>query len=91
MVSKVVIVGRDAPLWLSALALYRALKPAGVTVEVVALPDAMRAEPRKGGVKAEQSSLQGRDGPTSSQQEAPLGPTDCGTGSRKGASETSRQ
>lgn len=44
MVSKVVTVGRDAPLWLSALALYRALKPAGVTVEVVALPDAMRAE-----------------------------------------------
>lgn len=44
MVLKVVIVGRDAPLWLSALALYRALKPAGVTVEVVALPDAMRAE-----------------------------------------------
>ena len=40
---KVVIVGRDAPLWLSALALYRALTPAGVKVEVVALPDRMQA------------------------------------------------
>lgn len=44
MVSKVVIVGRDAPLWLSALALHRGLKPAGVTVEVVALPDQMQAQ-----------------------------------------------
>jgi len=44
MVRKVVVVGRDAPLWLSALALYRALKPAGVTVEVVALPDRMQAQ-----------------------------------------------
>ena len=34
---KVVIVGRDAPLWLSALSLYRALTPSGVTVEVIAL------------------------------------------------------
>ena len=40
---KVVIVGRDAPLWLSALALYRALTPAGVKVEVIALPDRMQA------------------------------------------------
>lgn len=40
---KIVIVGRDAALWLSALALYRALAPSGVTVEVVALPDRMQA------------------------------------------------
>lgn len=40
---KVVIVGRDAALWLSALALYRALTPAGVKVEVIALPDRMQA------------------------------------------------
>jgi tryptophan 7-halogenase len=44
MVSKVVIIGRDAPLWLSALALYRALAPAGVTVEVVELPGLVQAQ-----------------------------------------------
>ncbi len=40
---KVVIVGRDAPLWLSALALYRALTPSRVTVEVIELPGRVRA------------------------------------------------
>jgi tryptophan halogenase len=37
-VRRVAIVGRDAELWLSAMALHRALTPAGVTVEVIELP-----------------------------------------------------
>lgn len=36
----VIVVGRDAPLWLAALALHVALAPAGVTVSVVELPPA---------------------------------------------------
>lgn len=37
-VRRVVIVGRDAELWLSALAIQRALGPAGVITEVIELP-----------------------------------------------------
>lgn len=35
---RIAIVGRDAPLWLAALALHRALAPAGYTVTAVELP-----------------------------------------------------
>ncbi len=42
-VSRVVVVGQDAPLWLAASAIRAALAPAGVTVEVVALPSAIDA------------------------------------------------
>jgi tryptophan halogenase len=35
----ITLLGRDAPLWLAAAALRRALAPAGVTVRAVALPD----------------------------------------------------
>jgi tryptophan halogenase len=42
-VSRVVVVGQDAPLWLAASAIRTALAPAGVTVEVVALPSAIDA------------------------------------------------
>lgn len=38
-VPRVVLLGRDAPLWLAAAALRRALAPAGVAVTAVALPD----------------------------------------------------
>lgn len=41
-VRKVVIVGRDAAAWLTALGLQRALGPAGVSVEVVELPGLLR-------------------------------------------------
>lgn len=41
--SQVMIVGRDAELWLSALALHRALKPAGVKIQVVELPSGLAA------------------------------------------------
>ena len=37
-VARVAIVGRDAPLWLTAAALRRALGPAGIAVTAVALP-----------------------------------------------------
>jgi tryptophan halogenase len=37
----VVVAGRDAPLWLTAAALSRALGPSGVTVEAVELPSAL--------------------------------------------------
>ncbi|HEY0597376.1 tryptophan 7-halogenase, partial [Sphingopyxis sp.] len=37
-VRRLVIVGRDAPLWLAAAALRRALAPAGIAVTAVALP-----------------------------------------------------
>src|SRR5579859_386351 len=40
-IDHVVVVGRDAPLWLAAAVLTRALGPSGVTVEAVALPDAV--------------------------------------------------
>jgi len=44
-VQKIVIVGRDAPVWLSACVLQYALGPAGVTVTVVELPpDAQPAD-----------------------------------------------
>lgn len=36
----ITLVGRDAPLWLTAAALQRALAPAGIVVQAVALPDA---------------------------------------------------
>ena len=39
--SRVVVVGRDAPLWLAALALRRALAPAGMSVTAVELPTAL--------------------------------------------------
>ncbi len=39
---KVVIAGRDAAAWLTALALQRAFAPSGVTVEVVELPGLLR-------------------------------------------------
>ncbi|MBJ7437511.1 MAG: tryptophan 7-halogenase [Sphingopyxis sp.] len=38
-VRNITLLGRDAPLWLAAAALRRALAPAGVTVRAVALPD----------------------------------------------------
>ncbi len=38
MINRVIIAGRDAPLWLAASVLSAALKPSGVTVEVVELP-----------------------------------------------------
>jgi tryptophan halogenase len=38
-VRDITLLGRDAPLWLAAAALRRALAPAGVTVKAVALPD----------------------------------------------------
>lgn len=38
-VRDIALIGRDAPLWLAAAALRRALAPAGVTVRAVALPD----------------------------------------------------
>ncbi len=38
-VRDITLLGRDAPLWLAAAALRRALAPAGVTVRAVALPD----------------------------------------------------
>jgi len=38
-VRDITLLGRDAPLWLAAAALQRALAPAGVTVRAVALPD----------------------------------------------------
>lgn len=38
---KVVVAGRDAPLWLAAAVIARALAPAGVTVEAVELPSAL--------------------------------------------------
>ncbi|RZJ05198.1 MAG: tryptophan halogenase [Brevundimonas sp.] len=41
--TRVVVVGADAPLWLSALTIHGALHKAGVTVEAVALPS--RADP----------------------------------------------
>ncbi|MDB5455887.1 MAG: Tryptophan halogenase, partial [Caulobacter sp.] len=37
-ITEVVIVGRDAPLWLAASVVQRALGPAGVTVQAVELP-----------------------------------------------------
>lgn len=37
----VIVAGRDAPLWLAAAALARALGPSGVTVEAVELPSAL--------------------------------------------------
>ncbi|ESQ87414.1 hypothetical protein ABAC460_18990 [Asticcacaulis sp. AC460] len=40
----VILAGRDAPLWLSALALHAALSPSGVTVEVIELPSQTRAQ-----------------------------------------------
>jgi len=40
-ISKVVVVGRDAPLWLAAATIRRALKPSGVMVEAVELPSAL--------------------------------------------------
>jgi tryptophan halogenase len=42
-VSRVVVIGQDAPLWLAASGIRAALAPAGVTVEVVALPSAIDA------------------------------------------------
>jgi tryptophan halogenase len=42
-VSKVVVLGRDAPLWLAAAVVARALKPAGVAVEAIELPSALTA------------------------------------------------
>ncbi len=41
-ISKVLIVGRDAPLWLSVLALHHALSPTGIAIEVVELPSLVR-------------------------------------------------
>lgn len=41
--SKVVVVGRDAPLWLSAAVLRTALEPAGVAVTAVELPSRLTA------------------------------------------------
>ena len=41
-VKKVLIVGRDAPLWLSVLALHRALSPTGIAIEVIELPSLAR-------------------------------------------------
>ncbi len=43
-IRKVVIVGRDAPLWLSVLALHRALSPTGIAVEAVELPPLARPQ-----------------------------------------------
>lgn len=40
---RVIVAGSDAPLWLAANALHAALGPAGVTVEVVALPSRLSA------------------------------------------------
>ena len=40
--SKVVVVGRDAPLWLAASVIQAALGPAGVTVQAVELPSLLR-------------------------------------------------
>ncbi|MBC9032164.1 tryptophan 7-halogenase [Sphingomonas sp. JC676] len=42
-VSRVVLVGQDAPLWLAASVIRAALAPAGVTVEVVSLPSTIDA------------------------------------------------
>ncbi|WP_443751012.1 tryptophan 7-halogenase [Asticcacaulis solisilvae] len=43
-VRKVLVVGRDAPLWLSVLALHHALSPAGIAVEAVELPAMARPQ-----------------------------------------------
>ncbi|MEI9903721.1 MAG: tryptophan 7-halogenase [Asticcacaulis sp.] len=42
MIGKVVILGRDAAGWLSALALHRALGPAGLDIQVIELPSLLR-------------------------------------------------
>ncbi len=42
-IRKVVVAGRDAAAWLTALALHRAFSSAGVTIEVVELPSLLRA------------------------------------------------
>ena len=42
-VRRVAVVGRDAETWLTALALERALSPAGVTTEVIELPSLLSA------------------------------------------------
>src|SRR5579859_7335476 len=42
-VNHVVVVGRDAPLWLAASVLAKALGPSGLSVSAVALPDGMGA------------------------------------------------
>lgn len=42
-ISKVVVVGRDAALWLSAAVIQKALRPSGVSVEAVELPSALGA------------------------------------------------
>lgn len=41
-IQKVIVAGRDAPLWLAVNALHHALGPAGVTVEAVELPPLMK-------------------------------------------------
>ncbi|RZJ38437.1 MAG: tryptophan halogenase, partial [Brevundimonas sp.] len=41
-IQRVLIVGRDAALWLTALSLRRALGGLGITVEVVELPSVLR-------------------------------------------------
>lgn len=41
--TRVVVVGRDAPLWLAASVVQAALGPAGVTVQAVELPSRLRA------------------------------------------------
>lgn len=43
LVRNVVVAGRDAPLWLAAAVIAKALAPAGVTVEAVELPSALHA------------------------------------------------
>lgn len=43
-VRRVAVVGRDADLWLTALALERALSPVGVTTEVIELPSLLSAD-----------------------------------------------
>jgi tryptophan halogenase len=42
-VQDLVIVGRDAPVWLAACVMQSALGPAGLRVTVVELPDALGA------------------------------------------------
>lgn len=42
-ISKLVIIGRDAALWLAAATIRKALKPAGVAVEAVELPSTLTA------------------------------------------------
>ena len=43
IVSEVVLVGRDAPVWLAACVLQQALAPAGVKITVVELPSRLHA------------------------------------------------